>query len=64
MIVTPTALVSLILLDEPEGALKTTEIFDKAKRIVLYCQRFKVPLAQSLEDLSQLEKLSSMLSRF
>ena len=59
MIVTPdgTSVFFNLFVDEPEGALKTTEIFDKAKRIVLYCQRFKVPLAKSLEDLSQLEKV-------
>ena len=56
MIITPTALVSLILLDEPEGALKSTEIVDKAKRIVKYCQKFKVPLAKSLDNFDTLDE--------
>ncbi|MAW06765.1 MAG: hypothetical protein CME61_00620 [Halobacteriovoraceae bacterium] len=55
MLITPTSLVSLILLDEPEGAMKSTEIYDKAHRIINYCIKYKIPVTESLKDLGQIQ---------
>jgi len=57
MMVTPTSLLALILLDKPDGALKFDEIFDKAHRIINYCKTFYVPITESLVDQSKLEKV-------
>lgn len=49
MVVTPTALLSLILLDEPAGAMQWNEILSKAKKILEYCALFEVPFTDSLK---------------
>ena len=49
MVVTPTALISMILLDEPVGAVKFKDILSKARAVVSYCQQFDVPLSSTLE---------------
>ena len=48
MRVTPTSLLAMILLDESTGALKWDEILNKARHIVDYCQKFKVPITDSI----------------
>ncbi|MGZ3788221.1 MAG: 1-acyl-sn-glycerol-3-phosphate acyltransferase [Bacteriovorax sp.] len=48
MRVTPTSLLALILLDEPSGALKWEEILAKARHIVAYCEKFNVPITESI----------------
>jgi glycerol-3-phosphate O-acyltransferase len=48
MRVTPTSLLAMILLDEPTGALKWEEILSKARHMVDFCVKFKVPLTESL----------------
>ncbi len=48
MRVTPTSLLAMILLDEPTGALKWDEIISKARHIILYCQKFNVPITDSI----------------
>ena len=55
MRVTPTSLLAMILLDEPTGALKWDEILAKARHIVAYCEKFNVPITESIQ-LSNLEK--------
>ena len=55
MRVTPTSLIAIILLDEPSGALKWEEILTKARHIISYCQKFNVPITDSLK-LENLEK--------
>jgi len=50
MRVTPTSLLSMILLDEPRGAMTWSEILNKAILIRNYCQKFNVPLTDSLSD--------------
>ena len=57
MMVTPTSLLALILLDKPDGALKFDEILDKAHRIIKYCKTFDVPITDSLIDQSKLDKV-------
>ncbi|MBC7712633.1 MAG: 1-acyl-sn-glycerol-3-phosphate acyltransferase [Rhizobacter sp.] len=59
MRVTPTSLIAIILLDEPTGALKWEEILTKARHIITYCQKFKVPITDSLK----LENLEKSLER-
>ena len=63
LMVTPTGLLAMILLDTPEGALQFAEIYHQAQRIVSYCLEYKVPLAQGLEEFESLEgKLRTALN--
>lgn len=55
MRVTPTSVLAMILLDEPTGALKWEEILAKARHIIAYCQKFNVPITESLTP-ANLEK--------
>ena len=48
MRVTPTSILAMILLDEPTGALKWEEILTKARHMVDFCLKFKVPVTDSL----------------
>lgn len=50
MIVTPPALLSMILLDAPAGALKWGSILKRAERIIDYCQAFSIPLSPGLRN--------------
>ncbi|MEA9356423.1 1-acyl-sn-glycerol-3-phosphate acyltransferase [Bacteriovorax sp. PP10] len=59
MRVTPTSLLAIILLDEPSGALKWEEILTKARHIITYCQKFNVPITDSLK----LENMEKSLER-
>ncbi|AUN98653.1 hypothetical protein DOM21_07845 [Bacteriovorax stolpii] len=59
MRVTPTSLLAMILLDEPTGALKWEEILSKARHIVAYCQKFNVPITDSITP----ENLEKSLER-
>ncbi len=55
MRVTPTSLLAMILLDEPTGALKWEEILMKARHIIDFCQKFNVPITDSIKP-GNLEK--------
>ncbi|OFZ21189.1 MAG: hypothetical protein A2202_07165 [Bdellovibrionales bacterium RIFOXYA1_FULL_36_14] len=50
ILVTPSSLLALIMLDEPTGALKWDEIFAKAKSIVHYCEVFNIPIVDTLRE--------------
>ena len=54
MLVTPTSLLSFVLLDEPSGAMSWRDILSKSKAIVAYCRKFQIPCAPSLSE-NQLE---------
>ncbi len=49
MPVTPSALLSLILLDEPSGALTWSQIETRALEVIDYCKHMKIGLTKSLE---------------
>lgn len=53
LVITPSSLLALILLDEPSGALKMDMIIKKAENIVKFCNEFNIPITESL-DLSNL----------
>ncbi len=55
MRVTPTSLLAMILLDEPSGALKWEEILQKARQLTGFCEKFSIPMTDSLKS-DQLEK--------
>lgn len=59
MVVTPTSLLVLILLDETTGAIKWSDITAKAKSIIDYCTRYNIPYTETLN----LEKLDTTLGR-
>ncbi|MFG1591060.1 1-acyl-sn-glycerol-3-phosphate acyltransferase [Halobacteriovorax sp. CON-3] len=49
MVITPTNLLVLILLDEPSGALKWNDIILKAQAILEYCQQYDIPFTEGLK---------------
>jgi glycerol-3-phosphate O-acyltransferase len=49
MMVTPTSLLAMVLLDEPTGAMVWHDIMAKAEAIIEYCNKFKVPFTKNLE---------------
>lgn len=50
MPITPSALLSLILLDEPAGALTWKQVLRRALDVVKYCEFMKIPLTESLQQ--------------
>jgi len=48
MVVTPTSLLVLILLDEAQGAVKWSDIIAKANAIIQFCLKFDIPFVDSL----------------
>lgn len=48
MVVTPTSLLVLILLDEAQGAVKWSDIIAKANAIIQFCMKFDIPFVESL----------------
>jgi glycerol-3-phosphate O-acyltransferase len=59
LMVTPTALVSMVLLDDPTGALNWSEILQKCRKIVGFCKSFDIPITDSLND----DRLEETLGR-
>jgi len=59
MMVTPTSLLAMVLLDEPSGALIWQDIVDKAQAIMSYCRKFNVPYTENLSE----EKFASSIER-
>lgn len=49
MMVTPTSLLAMVLLDEPSGAMVWHDILAKAEAILTYCEKFNVPVTQNLQ---------------
>ncbi|MBT3983329.1 MAG: hypothetical protein HOE90_18390 [Bacteriovoracaceae bacterium] len=49
MLVTPTAVLAMVLLDEPSGAMTLEDIMVKGGKIIDYCQTFEVPITNSLK---------------
>ncbi len=64
MPVTPSALLGLILLDEPSGALTWKQIDEKAKEIIEYCLHLKIPLTPSLNTGLYQSSVKSSLDLF
>ena len=52
MLVTPSSLLALVLLDEPSGAMLWQDILNKSKAIITYCEKFKIPCTASLGEQS------------
>ena len=50
MPITPSALLSLILLDEPSGALTWLQIEKRVEDVISYCNHMKIPLTNSLTE--------------
>lgn len=61
MPVTPSALLALILLDEPSGALTWEGIVSRAEEVVHLCNEFKVPMTPSLNIKTFEQTLKSAL---
>ena len=59
MIVTPTSLLALILLDEASGAMLWQDILSKSKAIINHCWVFHIPHSESLNE----EKWKKSLER-
>jgi glycerol-3-phosphate O-acyltransferase len=50
MPVTPSSLLSLIMLDEPTGTISWVSIEKRAEEIIAYCRRFNIPITPSLYE--------------
>ena len=48
LLVTPTAVLAMVMLDEPTGAMTLDDLMVKSHKIVSYCQRFNIGLSKSL----------------
>ncbi len=59
MMVTPTSLLAMVLLDEPSGALIWQDILNKSNAIMNYCRRFEIPYTENLSE----EKFEGSLER-
>jgi glycerol-3-phosphate O-acyltransferase len=49
MMVTPTSLLAMVLLDEPSGAMVWSDIMTKAEAILVYCEKFNIPITKNLQ---------------
>ncbi|HAZ12686.1 MAG: hypothetical protein A2X86_11185 [Bdellovibrionales bacterium GWA2_49_15] len=59
MLITPSSLMGLIMLDGPVGALKFEEIRERALKISEHCHKFNLPISNSLAP----EKLNVTIER-
>jgi len=59
MRVTPSSVISLILLDEPAGALEWSDILSKGKQIIDFCESYQIPYTDSMKS----ETLEDSLGR-
>jgi len=64
MPVTPSALLSLVLLDEPSGALTWKQIEERAQDVVDYCKALDIPMTPSLIEEQFLDSVRSALDLF
>lgn len=64
MPITPSALLSLILLDEPSGALTWKQIEDHALDVISYCKHMGISLTSSLERDFALTSLKRAMDMF
>lgn len=49
MMVTPSSLLAMVLLDDPSGAMPWQDIFNRAEAIINYCKKYDVPMTKSLQ---------------
>ena len=59
LMVTPSSLLSMALLDEPAGALMWSDLLAKAKGVCRYCEKFDIPYVEGLKG----ERLEPTLRR-
>jgi len=64
MMITPSSLLAMIMLDDPVGAMKWDEIVGRARRILHYCDTFKIPYTDSLKEEILDESLGHALDIF
>ncbi len=64
MPVTPSSLLSLILLDDPSGALTWKQIETAAMDIINYCEYMKIPVTDSLNETEFSQALKSAMDMF
>lgn len=64
MPITPSALLALIMLDEPSGALTWKQIEERALDVIEYCQAMKIPMTPSLTKEKFRDSLRSALDMF
>ena len=64
LMVTPSALLSMALLDESAGALRWVDIVAKGRAIRDYCEQFNIPLSDGLKGDSLVPTLERMMDIF
>lgn len=57
MMVTPTSVLAMVLLDEPSGAMLWQDILTKAQAILGYCEKFHIPMTDNLSHEKSAESL-------
>lgn len=64
MPITPSALLSLILLDEPSGALTWVQIETRVKDVIDYCKHMNISLTESLQGKSAIQSVRVAMDMF
>jgi glycerol-3-phosphate O-acyltransferase len=64
MPITPSSLLSLIMLDESSGALTWSNILDRSQEILAFCERFNIPVTPSLKGDELIISLRKALDLF
>jgi glycerol-3-phosphate O-acyltransferase len=64
MPITPSALLSLILLDEPSGALTWAQIESRVKEVVNYCEYMNIALTKSLVGEQAIQTVRRVMDMF
>lgn len=64
MPITPSALLALIMLDEPSGALTWKQIEERSLDVIQYCEALKIPMTPSLTTDKFRDSLRSALDMF
>jgi glycerol-3-phosphate O-acyltransferase len=62
MMVTPTSLLALVLLDEPSGAMTWEQIFENSVKVLEFCRNFNVPLSEKLSKDKELKSIKRALN--
>lgn len=64
MPITPSSLLALIMLDDPQGVLTWEQIQKRAEEIVEYCKHFNIPMTSTLEQSQFVTSLKLAMDMF
>lgn len=64
MPVTPTSLLALVMLDDPQGALTWKQIEERCKDVIDYCERMQIPFTESLKAKTLSQSIKTAMDMF